>query len=121
MVRAGLTGRHAGCVCGVLVPSPTHPFPQPALTPPSGKITSIVSKRDKVLAQRIEYALQRDEPLDALSADPDRLPPSQVGGGAWREGEGRGSVGEGVSKCWLAMAGRGLASRLYAVAVRKGV
>ncbi|GLC43306.1 hypothetical protein PLESTB_001342500 [Pleodorina starrii] len=43
-----------------------------------GKITSIVSKRDKVLAQRVEYALERDEPLDALSAEKEVLPPSQI-------------------------------------------
>ncbi|GIL63481.1 hypothetical protein Vafri_17533 [Volvox africanus] len=43
-----------------------------------GKITSIVSKRDKVLAQRIEYALERDEPLDAISAEKEVLPPSQM-------------------------------------------
>ncbi|GFR39800.1 hypothetical protein Agub_g287, partial [Astrephomene gubernaculifera] len=44
----------------------------------TGKITSLVTSRDKVLAQRIEYALQHDEPLDGLSADRQKLPPSQV-------------------------------------------
>lgn len=88
--RNRATAASAQCVThiGPSAPAPTQPplmspWPLP-ISPPSnllyhaGKITSIVSKRDKVLAQRIEYALQRDEPLDALSADPDRLPPSQV-------------------------------------------
>lgn len=45
----------------------------------SGKITSIVSKRDKVLAQRIQWALEHDEALDGLSADKGKLPPGQAG------------------------------------------
>lgn len=44
----------------------------------SGKITSLVSPRDRTLSQRIEWALQHGEPLDQLSADPNILPPSQV-------------------------------------------
>lgn len=46
---------------------------------PPGKITSLVSPRDRTLSQRIEWALQHGEPLDQLSADPNILPPSQVG------------------------------------------
>jgi superfamily II DNA/RNA helicase len=34
----------------------------------AGRVTSLVAKRDKVLAQRIEWALAHDEPLDQLSA-----------------------------------------------------
>jgi superfamily II DNA/RNA helicase len=33
-----------------------------------GKITSLVAKRDKVLADRIEWALAHNEPLDQLSS-----------------------------------------------------
>ncbi|KAG2448645.1 hypothetical protein HYH02_006532 [Chlamydomonas schloesseri] len=44
----------------------------------TGSITSIVSKRDKVLAQRLQYALEHDQPLDGISADPDVLPPTQI-------------------------------------------
>jgi len=67
-----------------------------------GRVTSIVGKRDRVLAGRVEWALRRGEPLDALSADASVLPPSQLAG---REREraneraradeagGRGSVG----------------------------
>lgn len=34
----------------------------------SGKVTSLVSKRDEVLARAIELAIQRKEPIDALSS-----------------------------------------------------
>jgi hypothetical protein len=43
-----------------------------------GRVTSLVTKKDRVLADRLKYALERDEPLDGVSADPDVLPPSQV-------------------------------------------
>ncbi|KAK9809038.1 hypothetical protein WJX72_008266 [[Myrmecia] bisecta] len=42
----------------------------------AGRITSIVSKRDQVLAGRIEQALQQDLPLDELSAARSVLPPN---------------------------------------------
>lgn len=41
----------------------------------TGKITSLVAKSDKVLAQRIEDALAKGLPLDQLSASKDTLPP----------------------------------------------
>lgn len=41
----------------------------------SGKITSLVAKSDRVLAQRIEEALGRGLPLDQLSASKASLPP----------------------------------------------
>lgn len=41
----------------------------------SGKITSLVSKRDRVLASRIEEALAAGMPLDELSASKAVLPP----------------------------------------------
>lgn len=41
----------------------------------TGKITSLVAKGDRVLAERIEEALQRGLPLDALSSDRAVLPP----------------------------------------------
>ncbi|KAG2501843.1 hypothetical protein HYH03_000341 [Edaphochlamys debaryana] len=44
----------------------------------TGYITSIVSKKDRTLADRIEYALNHDQPLDALTADKERLAPSQL-------------------------------------------
>ncbi len=40
----------------------------------AGKITSLVSKGDRVLAERIEDALQRGLPLDSLSANRAVLP-----------------------------------------------
>lgn len=40
-----------------------------------GKVTSLVAKRDRVLASRIEDALENDRPLDALSAAKSVLPP----------------------------------------------
>lgn len=42
----------------------------------SGKITSIVTKRDAVLAGRIEQALAGNMPLDELSAAKSVLPPN---------------------------------------------
>jgi superfamily II DNA/RNA helicase len=42
----------------------------------SGHITSIVTKRDAVLANRIEDALAKDLPLDELSATKSVLPPN---------------------------------------------
>ena len=42
----------------------------------SGKITSIVTKRDAVLAGRIEQALAGNLPLDELSAAKSVLPPN---------------------------------------------
>jgi superfamily II DNA/RNA helicase len=42
-----------------------------------GKITSIYTSKERVLANRIEWALQHDEPLDRLTNDRDVLPPSQ--------------------------------------------
>ncbi|MEW5302928.1 MAG: hypothetical protein WDW36_005665 [Sanguina aurantia] len=44
----------------------------------TGKITSLVTKRDRVLAQRVQWALEHDEPLDQLTNDKDELPPSQL-------------------------------------------
>jgi superfamily II DNA/RNA helicase len=41
----------------------------------SGRITSLVTKRDRVLAGRIEDCLARGLPLDALSSDKRVLPP----------------------------------------------
>lgn len=41
----------------------------------TGRITSLVAKGDRVLAERIEEALQRGLPLDALSANKQVLPP----------------------------------------------
>ena len=38
-------------------------------TPSTGRITSLIIKRDKVLAERIRASLDRGLPLDALSAD----------------------------------------------------
>ena len=38
-------------------------------TPSTGRITSLIIKRDKVLAERIRASLERGLPLDALSAD----------------------------------------------------
>ncbi len=40
-----------------------------------GRITSLVAKRDAVLARRIEAALAADRPLDELSAARGELPP----------------------------------------------
>jgi hypothetical protein len=40
-------------------------------------VVSLVAKRDKVLAARIERALINQQPLDELSADKDVVPPSQ--------------------------------------------
>lgn len=42
----------------------------------SGKITSIITKRDAVLAGRIEQALAGNLPLDELSAAKSVLPPN---------------------------------------------
>ncbi len=42
----------------------------------SGRITSLVAKRDSVLARRIESALAADRPLDELSATRAELPPN---------------------------------------------
>ena len=42
----------------------------------AGKITSIVTKRDAVLAGRIEQALAGNLPLDELSAAKSVLPPN---------------------------------------------
>lgn len=41
----------------------------------TGRVTSIVGKGDRVLAERVEEALARGLPLDALSADREDLPP----------------------------------------------
>jgi len=41
-----------------------------------GRVTSLIAGRDRVLARRIEWALQHGEPLDALSSDKEVLPPS---------------------------------------------
>ncbi|KAI3431312.1 hypothetical protein D9Q98_004370 [Chlorella vulgaris] len=41
----------------------------------TGKISSLVAKSDRVLADRIEEALQRGLPLDALSSSREVLPP----------------------------------------------
>ena len=43
----------------------------------SGRITSLVAPRDRVLAQRVEWALTHGEALDALSGDKEVLPQSQ--------------------------------------------
>lgn len=40
-----------------------------------GRITSLVAKRDRVLASRVEEALQEGRPLDALSAARGVIPP----------------------------------------------
>lgn len=40
-----------------------------------GKVTSLVAKRDRVLAARIEDSLQAGRPLDELSAKKDVVPP----------------------------------------------
>lgn len=54
---------------------PPHP-PSPAHTLRlAGKITSLVGKGDRVLGDRIEDALARGLPLDALSASREVLPP----------------------------------------------
>ena len=42
----------------------------------SGRITSLVQKRDQVLASRIEDALKHARPLDELSAKREVLPPN---------------------------------------------
>lgn len=49
----------------------THQSPGPR----AGRITSLVGKPDRVLAQRVEDALERGLPLDALSANKHVLPP----------------------------------------------
>jgi len=41
----------------------------------TGRITSLVAKGDRVLAQRVEEALGKGLPLDALSGDKSELPP----------------------------------------------
>lgn len=47
----------------------------------SGRVTALVMKRDKVLAKAIEGAVQRGEPLDALSSrKSDYLPGGKLGG-----------------------------------------
>lgn len=51
---------------------PLHPTPSSQWT--SGRITSLIAKGDRVLAARIEEALQRGLPLDGLSADRRVLP-----------------------------------------------
>eukprot|EP00798_Chlamydomonas_sp_ICE-L_P028971 gene28971-32158_t len=62
-----------------------------------GRITSLIGKRDRILANRIEWALKHNEPLDALSSDPRILPPSQrpkpstSGRGAVSGGRGSGT------------------------------
>lgn len=43
----------------------------------TGKVSSIVGPKDRVLADRIEWALGHGESLDQLSSDPKSLPPSQ--------------------------------------------
>ena len=43
----------------------------------NGSVVSVLSKKDRVLAARIERALETKQPLDELSADKDVLPPSQ--------------------------------------------
>lgn len=40
-----------------------------------GRITSLIGKGDRVLAQRVEDALARGLPLDQLSANKNVLPP----------------------------------------------
>jgi hypothetical protein len=42
----------------------------------TGKITSLLQKRDKVLASRIEDAILHGRPLDELSGDRSNLPPN---------------------------------------------
>ena len=42
----------------------------------AGRITSLVARRDSVLAKRIEQALAADRPLDELSATRTELPPN---------------------------------------------
>ena len=44
--------------------SPTHP---PTFAGATGRITSLVSGKAKVLAGRIKHALEHDYPMDSLS------------------------------------------------------
>ena len=55
----------------------TKPYPTKSrlLPTPVGRITSLVAKGDRVLAQRVEEALQRGLPLDQLSANKHVIPP----------------------------------------------
>lgn len=61
--------------------TPTSPHPAAA-----GRITSLVAKGDRVLAERIEEALQRGLPLDALSANKHVLPQHMRCGAGLRSG-----------------------------------
>jgi len=57
----------------------------------AGRVTALVSKRDKVLAQAIERAVQRGEPLDGLSSrKSDYLPGGRVFESQKRIGGGSG-------------------------------
>ena len=53
---------------------PPATLPRLTSATPAGKITSLVGKGDRVLAERIEDALQRGLPLDSLSANKAVLP-----------------------------------------------
>jgi superfamily II DNA/RNA helicase len=58
----------------------------------SGRVSALISKRDRVLAMAIEGAVQRGEPLDGLSSrKTDYLPGGKL------SGQGSGSVGGRVS------------------------
>lgn len=67
MVAKGTKVLFPFCSVSPLLKTST-PFPH------AGKITSLVAKGDKVLAERIEEALQKGLPLDALSSDRAVLP-----------------------------------------------
>lgn len=56
------------------MPHAAHALHHP-IRPNAGRITSLVGKPDRVLAQRVEEALSRGLPLDQLSANKNVLPP----------------------------------------------
>jgi len=56
----------------------------------NGRVTALVSKRDKVLANAIERAVQMGEPLDGLSSRKTDYQP----GGRLNRGDGRSSSGD---------------------------
>ncbi len=52
----------------------------------SGRVTALITKRDKVLAKAIEGAVQRGEPLDNLSSrKSDYAPGGKLGNGSSRQ------------------------------------
>jgi len=71
-------------------------------------VTSLVAKHDRILAQRVEWALDHNEPLDQLSSDPNILPASQV----------RARLSAGAGGCRAAGPSSLLACRACALGLR---